>query len=698
MTTQSSNPRLGINVLERLVNDDQRAPRVEDLLADPDFRTAFPSLYGALVEDSEFASSLNTSVSVAKQTSRALPLSTDSTSRPIQKVTVDHPISQATSSIANKEGLSNRQRIVTESLMTDVPVPTRRTDYAHVSLLFKAVAWESISGKEEAFVSETKKQLCIAIPGLNTSELTCRPERVDNSVKAVVTIPNERVDQMRNLFSDRRFLAATPLLAQGEFSVIDKSDPQRVETLTGSKQTRQDTSVEMLKRLDDLQQQYAQTQNRRSLLSFFHQTMEATDEVKERAKRIALVGRPPIPAQDQLADTSSLPFPYRGYPGVLSPRAKPIPEKDLSNQEELPQTGNVRPVPPPAHLVFAKQGLDITLQHFTSTAQQMLSSNAEVGRMITEAEEVREARRLVEAGLVNPSTLDVWLQSASQKHEQGRQLDELKMQQVIEEERNNSIERENSMKYLKKIFAIATGDVDVEKQLSGENEPMKPEELTKIKQKLRKDLLESRQSKIKGADSTARFTVTVESAQNVPQTLLLGGHADSYVLIRVISITGATVNEVQTRTAVGSAEPEWSESLYFEVSEFPAPPVSVEILLYGYNSVGRDTVLAQSKIDWDLWKRSAKGGSVSCWVLKCEVLENTDIPLNLRIDAGEDFSPRKVRYAQPVADLNSDIITRFPDPLPVSQASQRRRYWRHVAEEAEDQMEDDQAIGISIAQ
>jgi len=81
-----------------------------------------------------------------------------------------------------------------------------------------------------------------------------------------------------------------------------------------------------------------------------------------------------------------------------------------------------------------------------------------------------------------------------------------------------------------------------------------------------------------------------------------------------------------------------------------------------------------------------------CWLLSGEVLENTEIPLMIRIDSGSDRSPRKVRFAQPLKDLTSTVTTRFARVAPVSQSQARSRYWRHQADIEEDNLEDEQAI------
>ena len=152
------------------------------------------------------------------------------------------------------------------------------------------------------------------------------------------------------------------------------------------------------------------------------------------------------------------------------------------------------------------------------------------------------------------------------------------------------------------------------------------------------------------------------------------------------------MTEVQTRTAPGSAEPEWIESLYFEVSEQPAAPESVEVSLYGYNAIGFNTLIGQSIIPWASWKEASDTHSTACWLLKGQIIENTEIPLMMRIDSGSDRSPRKNRFAQALPQLQSAVTTRYSREAPVSQSQGRSRYWRHQEDTKEEQFEEVDAL------
>ena len=751
----------GTSVLSRLAQSNSQ-PSVEDLLTDPEFKSSFPALYAALVEESDFnnvimaqamkvgpgnfsgARSLPTATSnsnapadrEAKAGSQP-PVSSSSTEKPWWSTLVagpestaakDGPSSSASlpssvpvlsssvpvlpSSVPFVPSISTiqptaRQAVIAQSLMeakanpvqtqpSEAPAlaPQGATQFARrasISIEFPSLAWSSIAGREDVLVAEVKKQLAIAIPGLEEVAVRVEKQIVDPpSARSFVQLPAYRVDQVRQLFDDRRLLAATPLIAQGIFSTVPETTNEQE---IGSVQARKEYSLEALERLEQLQQQYNETQHRRNLLESYHRIMAATDEAQARARSANFLGMQKIASADfavgaSFKQTDAIPFPYGGVPGVLSPRAKPVPEPELGSAP-IEGPGNVRPVPPPAHLVFAKQGMDLTLQHMTSAAQRMMSQNAEIGRMLTEADEIREARRLVEAGIVSPATLDALLQSAAQKHEQARQLDEIKEQKAIEEERAAEIERENSTRWLKKIFAAATGDEDTELAMKGAKPP---DELVKLKQAVKSEILGNKLASVHTMDYV-KCTVTVERADNVPATLLLGGYSDSYVSIKVVGSTGTTINDSQTRPTAGSAEPDWSEALYFEISESPAPPQTVELALMAYNAVGKDSVLAKTSVDWEIFKKST--GETSCWVLRGEV--DSDVFLFLKIDTGTELSPRKVKYAEPVGgEVVGEVVTRFPKALPGSLAAGRKRYWRYQKEQREQELEDQQAMGLRL--
>jgi len=216
--------------------------------------------------------------------------------------------------------------------------------------------------------------------------------------------------------------------------------------------------------------------------------------------------------------------------------------------------------------------------------------------------------------------------------------------------------------------------------------------LDQVRERVRQEVITQSQSKLFSESSLLKFTVTVENAKHVPPTTLLGTHADSFVMIKVMSVTGVAMSEVQTRNAVGSEEPDWSESLYFEVSEKPAEPESVDVQLFGYNPVGLNTLIGQIRIDWASWKESADSQNSACWLLKGEILDNTEIPIFLRVDTGSDHSPRKVRFAQQLQNLPSTVTTRYARDATVSQTQARSRYWRHQADLDEQDLEDSQAL------
>ena len=384
-----------------------------------------------------------------------------------------------------------------------------------------------------------------------------------------------------------------------------------------------------------------------------------TDELRKKAKQVVVVGNPQINAAVDFTDPSKLPFPYRGVPNVLSPRGVPISPRGGATQEggliENFEGGNFRPVPPSAGVVENKRTMDETLAHFSGSASRLRVENRELTRSFKEATEVAEARRLVQAGLVNPSTLDLLLKTNEARHEQERHMDELRLQANEEEDRRRSIELQASNDYLKRLFAVATGELE---DTESGAVVQRPSDVRKLQENIREETvgIKRRASAAKHKHRKS-FVVKVETADDVPATNLLGGFMDPYVRVRVVEIsTDRTTAEAQTRTATGSVAPEWQETLHFEVEDKPDDKSAVVLSLMGYNAVGTDSVIAETAVEYSLFKKSQ--GSC-CWMLPCVVLqEHKNISLFVTTTLEDDESN------QPVA---------------MSQAAARQRYWRSQA-------------------
>eukprot|EP00971_Amphidinium_carterae_P227387 4510127-Amphidinium_carterae.1 len=145
----------------------------------------------------------------------------------------------------------------------------------------------------------------------------------------------------------------------------------------------------------------------------------------------------PAAAPPHFPSLTGLPFPYRGVPGVLSPRIKPPPEPvpdPLENMEPFSLDGDGLDKPPhlPSdELLFAKDGMDMAFSYFREQGQKMLNTVKEIDRQIDSYQQVNEARRIGASG----DAVTMFLHQQRTIAEQQRRLDEEKYDERIAEER-----------------------------------------------------------------------------------------------------------------------------------------------------------------------------------------------------------------------------------------------------------------------
>ena len=658
---------LAESALQRiLVDSGKTEPQLDDLLGDPEFRKAFPSLFAALADEKDYLDRqvynpspaqppTTSSVSAAK---RILREATALPSQPVFQVSAvapaalppKKPVAAAPAPPPMPGMPSVRQRLIAEGLSAEgVANPA---ESAELVLDFVQIAFSSIKHRQDVFADELAKQICLVLPGINPARVKSELSKEEDFVRVKVWLPTDRAEQLAALYEDKpNLLKHAPLLQSAV--LVGKSTGQVAAGLSTP------DSAALLKRLDNLVRQYSDTRSKRDTLTLFHRTMAMTDDMKKKAKHVAVVGNPQINSNLNL--NGPLPFPYRGVPNVLSPRGMSVNHGDTRDQPGAPQMmdnyegGTCRPVPPQADVVENKRTMDATLAHFSGSAVRLTVENKELSRSFKEASEVAEARRLVQAGLVNPSTLDLLLKTNEARHEQDRRMDELRMQTSEEEDRRRAIELESSNEYLKRLFAVATGELD---DTQAHSVP-RPSEVRKLQDTIRGETVELKRSTAsvrRDRQSRREFSFRVDSASDVPATNLLGGFTDSYVRIRVVEAASGKIKaEAQTRTTSGSATPEWQETINFEVDE-KNEALSVFVAVMGYNPIGADSPLAETLVDYELFKKSR--GS-SCWFLPCVVLEeHKNISLFLTV----------------TVDDNEEVTT-----IGLSQAAARQRYWRHQA-------------------
>jgi C2 domain len=554
---------------------------------------------------------------------------------------------------------------------------------ARCTLNFETLEPKSIRGKEKVFLDELLKQISLVLPGMLDSDIRdMKIVAVDPFVTVEITGVKDRINQLKELIMKQgssgssSFLESVPLLREAVFISQEIGSAGKFsDTFTAS---------DWLQKLSYLQSTYKEVSQKRNSLIYFHQMMDQTDIAKQKAKGVHLVGQP---IQVKMSAASEQPFPYNGVPGVLSPRSKAVSAPQdpilatIEGTSRAPGSGipelALRPVPPPADSVESKRRLDRMFANFTESAATLRAHANERNRLLDENKELEEIRRLVDAGLVSPGTAELLLQNLRYQQEQRRALDELQVDKVLENERQLDIERNATDNFIKSLYVKAEGgDGDQNSHAPS------PRKLAELKEQSAKETIKSAKKRVVSDKDLAKFTVFIDSARNLPPTGISGGYSESYVYIKVISITGAIINEVQSRGgSPAGPDPMFEEALYFEVPENPVKPKSVSISVWSYNAVGLDSCIAQTDISYLDFKKSC--GDL-CWSLQAmpgyEVQAQQQSTLvYMRIQVEGEFSVHEVKISDNhVNGVEDKIKSSYALPLPESQVGIKHRYWRHI--------------------
>ena len=496
--------------------------------------------------------------------------------------------------------------------------------------------------KEKSFLKELSDQLRVAISGLGSDPLpaTIVPRLSDqDSVCVQLSIPQYRGEQLKALLVVPAMLSYTPLLRFARFDAnfwaVSSGTP--VEGLNFP-------APQVLARLDEMEKRYLDIKERKNIVESFHDVMKRTNPYEQRMHALQLVENPrvPFPGEDVPEQPPPVPtFPWSGVGNVLSPRAASPPGDDGSYMHIIDSDASpvVRVGPPSATVVVAKSAIDSALQQLSVDGVQLHAASSEINRRIEEAAEHSELTRIAAMGLASPQVLEALVRQSTMKREQQRQKDELAVMKAWERDGLASVERENSWLYMQRLFAIATGDDEAVALLdSGDRKILAPEKFREEIQKMKTRVITEMVPKMGNVGrQKLGLTVHVVRGSNLPE------NAECFVRIRV----GSSENQTSVSTN-GS----WAEQLFIEFAREARPNGVLELLVFQYNSLGRDTLLASAALPLNGVKDT--DSQVGVWVLS-----PGKVSLSLRFDLEGDETTFK-RELQPTQNLmrerNMDFI------------------------------------------
>ena len=476
--------------------------------------------------------------------------------------------------------------------------------------------------RERAFLKELTDQLRVGLSGIGTEPLasTLLPRTNDQDVAIVqLSLPLLRADQLESLLMTPALLAYTPLL---KFARFDRSFYQSVvgPTTVHIRDTLAYPAPDVLARLDEMEKRYLEIRDKRNLIESFHEVMKRTNPYQVRIQQLEAAETSPDLSIPGLDDPRNPPpekqFPWSGVPGVLSPRAADPPrdpsgmsmEPIINPNDPNPSSSSVRGLPPPANIVVAKNAIDTALKQLSVDEVQLSAASAEINRRIEEAQENAELTRIAAAGLASPQVLEQLVASSTLRREQQRQKDELKVLQAWEKDQLNSASRDNNLAYMQRLFAIATGDDEVVAEMENTDRVIvNPSELRKSVDLRKKSAIETiSQEKLASRLHPAQaITLDVQKGSNWPSSV------EIFIRARIFD-NQTLLKEAQTNSVTDPSSGGWNEQLYFE---FPSRTnIFVELCAYQYNSLGRDILLAQTRVPLSSLRDSDK--QVGVWLLE----------------------------------------------------------------------------------
>jgi hypothetical protein len=475
--------------------------------------------------------------------------------------------------------------------------------------------------------------------GSESIPASCLPRTSDEETVVVqMAIPLFRGEQLNSLLVAPAHLTYTPLLKFAKF------DSQYWASSSGAGKAYEEAGLpfpapDILARLDEMEKRYLGIKDRKNIVESYHEIMKRTNPYEQKMEFLRRIENPPVafPGEDLPSEPAPIPvFPWSGVEGVLSPRAKESPEHGSKKYQDIIANGAestaplVRTGPPNATTVVAKNALEMALQQLSIDGIQLNAASSEISRRIEEAAEHSELQRIAAAGLASPQVLEQLVIQSTLKREQERQRDELAVLKAWEKDGLASIERENNLLYMQRLFAIATGDDEAVIQLAQNNVIMSPEELRAKKESLKKQVLKEVVPKPRvGKTSKNGMTVHVVRGSNLPS------NSECFVRIRVLNARGSVESEGQTSSV---SDASWGEKIFLEFNSGG----KLELLVFQYNSLGRDLLLGSASILTSQLKDT--DGQTGVWILSPVGEWPQPVSLSLRFDIDQDLQPTNSVY------------------------------------------------------
>ena len=527
--------------------------------------------------------------------------------------------------------------------------------------------------KERAFVKEFLDQLKVALPGISEEPLAATVlsrDSDDDPAIVQLTLSFSRAEQLKCLLDTPALLSYTPLLKFSKF------DSQYWSAKLGPATASAGTPIglpagDVIARLDQMEKKYLDIKDKKNIVESYHEIMKRTNPYEARMEMLRQIedGSTVVPITGDPPPNPR--FPWSGVDGVLSPRAKDAPSEksgyiNMIDPDEGAGRGMVRTFPPDATVVVTKNAIDSAIQQLSVDGVQLSAASAEINRRLEEAVENVELTRIAAAGLVSPQVLEQLVIQSTLKREQQRQKDELRVLKAWEQDGVASVERENAMLYMQRLYAMATGDEEALAALdSGDRKILNPSE---FRQKKMHAISQASRAVAPSYNSestnTVGVTMHVVRGSNLPK--------DSECFVRAKA--GAST-EVQTGTV---SDGNWEEELFFEFEKSSNSSNHLELMLFQYNSFGRDVLLAQAFITLDSIRDT--DGQVGVWVLNGVGGESAS--LSLRFDVESDQREAFTQFGGPGKQTGVKNAA-YKTDLQLTQNLLRERNMDYIADQVE---------------
>jgi len=282
------------------------------------------------------------------------------------------------------------------------------------------------------------------------------------SVDVEFNLPADKVEELRQQLEAaghgylERVTHDFPPVMTGEFqdlSDFDRRGPDRFAPFNATAH---------MKKLDIMQQYLAAFAYQKEQLSQMNNRL-AKDPPNDLMLKSPSRNIGPVP----MPNATTLPFPYAGLEGVLTPRYKPPPAVakskamlfDLEDDWEDVRDKGRRTIPVAPVYIFAKDGCDMNLQCLTTDIYRMEAGVKELGRVADTRKLENEMQLLMEQRRVPRAVTRRLFDIELTVQEKDRLLEELEWNKRLEVEQQFWVERSNLHRYYHELY---TGKLETE--------------------------------------------------------------------------------------------------------------------------------------------------------------------------------------------------------------------------------------------